>query len=183
VTPAPAPTPAVQSVIDRILEDEGGIKDVGDGKGLTRFGQTPEWLEDNGFVPPSNAADAAVNYATWMARTRLTEICEIDPVAGYLVTDCAVIAGMTAAITQLQVAIGVPADGKLGPVTFARLREVAGYLKLWNRLIAQRFRHTCWLLSSTKIDRRKWAQGWGDRIADQLELLPVGQPISERRKA
>lgn len=95
------PAPAVDAAIARILEDEGGVQDVGDGKGVTRYGQTQLWLDDNGFVPPTSVADAAMNYATWMERTRLADLCARDALVGYLVTDWAVHSPLAVAISGL----------------------------------------------------------------------------------
>ena len=64
------------TIIDKILQREGGVADVGDGKGVTRFGQTPEWLETFGLEPPQTRADAAVNYHSWLDRTGLIGLCD-----------------------------------------------------------------------------------------------------------
>lgn len=163
---------ALDAVIARILEHEGGVKDVGDGKGVTRFGQTPDWLDDHGFVPPSTAADAATNYETWFRQTGLAALIERDPIAGYLVADFAVHGGLVTALKALQRALGVRDDGVLGPVTRARFTEVAGRPQLARRLLAERMRHTGVLLASLKVDRRQWAHGWLNRLADLVETLP-----------
>lgn len=164
---------AVDQVIARILESEGGIDDVGDGKGVTRFGQTPQWLDDHGFVPPSTVADAAANYEVWMTvRTPLAAICEIDPVVGYLVTDFAVHAGLTVAVRAMQRVLGVPADGVYGPQTAARLAETAGMPRLARRVLAAEMRFKGRLLGAKVPDRRPWAAGWLNRLADKLEQLP-----------
>lgn len=163
-------TPAMTSVIDRILEHEGGIADVGDGKGITRFGQTPQWLDDNGFVPPANAADAAANYEAWLLKTGLAAVIEADPLAGYFVADFAVHSGVGAAVKSLQRALGVTADGSIGPVTLAAL---ANHRKgLAQRVLSQRTRFIGTLLASTSPDRRQWARGWCNRLADLIETLP-----------
>jgi lysozyme family protein len=167
VTPA-----SVQYAIDRILEAEGGVADVGDGKGLTRFGQTPQWLDDNGFIPPSNAADAAINYETWMQRTGLVDICIADRIVGYLVTDCAAHSGLYRAIVILQKALGVRADGVMGPRSQAAFRAVAGQPSLARSVYAERLRFVGELLWSEKADRRRWARGWLNRLADQVMDLP-----------
>jgi lysozyme family protein len=167
---------AVQSVIARVLQAEGGIKDVGDGKGVTRFGQTPGWLEDNGFVPPSNAADAAVNYETWMRRFKFDRIADLDPFLGWMVTDFAVHSGEETAIKVLQRALVVRDDGILGPVTFRSLQLAARTDSqtslLAHKFVAHRMRYIGELLGSKKVDRRQYAHGWLNRLADQVEELP-----------
>lgn len=165
-------SPSVQFAIDRILQDEGGIKDVGDGKGVTRFGQTPTWLDDNGFVPPANAADAAVNYAAWMTRFQFDRVSELDRFVGWMLADFAVHSGEREGVKGLQRALGVKDDGVLGPITLQAVRVAAGSHLLARKLLSQRMRYVGKLLGSDKTDRRKWAHGWLNRLADHVEELP-----------
>lgn len=162
----------IHDVITKILEDEGGIADVHDGKGVTRFGQTPQWLDDNGLVPPSSAADAAANYEAWMQRVGLTAICERDGFVGWIVTDMAVHSGLTQAVKTLQRALGVTDDGAMGPQTRQRFEAVAGQPMLARKLVAERVKFVGSLLASTSVDRRKWARGWMNRLARQIEAIP-----------
>lgn len=161
---------AVSHVIDRILLHEGGITDLGDGKGVTRFGQTPGWLEDWGFVPPASAADAAANYAEWMSRVGLDRVCYRDEDLGYALTDWAVHSGHRIAIAALQQLLGVTRDGRIGPVTLAAIDD-APRRTLLQGLIAARIRFTGHLLADAIVDRRRWASGWLNRLADQVARL------------
>ena len=162
----------VDAAIDLILIDEGGIADVGDGKGVTRFGQTPGWLEDNGFTPPSNAADAASNYSVWMQRHRLDELCDIDVTVGHIVTDDAVHSTVGDAIRRLQRSLaGVTVDGVLGPLTLDAVRR-ADPATLACNVLAEKLEHRGQLLGSLRTDRRKFAAGWCNRIAKQIRALP-----------
>ena len=165
-------TPAVSRVIDLILEDEGGIKDVGDGKGLTRFGQTPAWLEHHHLPPPDTREQAQHNYAVWMQRLRLSDLCERDEFAGWIVTDMAVNFGEGVGIKTLQRALLVNDDGIIGPVTLRRFQAVAGTRVFRLKLLAEKGRAYGNLLASQTVDRRQWARGWMNRLADQVESLP-----------
>jgi lysozyme family protein len=165
-------TPAVSRVIAKILEDEGGIKDVGDGKGVTRFGQTPAWLTTHGLPIPETPEDAAHNYDVWMQRYRLSDLVERDEYFGWLVTDFAVHSTERQAIRLLQRAIVVPEDGVIGPVTVRRYQSVAGTRVARVKFFGAKLRYYGDLLASTSVDRRRWARGWMDRVADQLEALP-----------
>jgi lysozyme family protein len=162
----------VQETIALVLSDEGGVEDVHDGKGVTSFGQTPGWLADNGFIPPSNAADAATNYEAWMKKTGLYELAQADHFAGYLLVDFAIHSGVTQAVTCLQRALGLKADGQLGPKTIAAYHSVAGQANLSKVILAERLGFIGGLLSSTKTDRRAWARGWCLRLARQIKQLP-----------
>lgn len=163
-------TPNVATAIDRILISEGGIADVHDGKGITRFGQTPDWLSANGLPVPTTPLEAAENYATWMARTRIDEVCNFNATVGYLVADYAVHSGERVAIEAFQRALGVQADGVIGPVTLRALTLVEPG-KLARKVIAQRMRFIGTLLGSSTKDRRIYARGWLNRLAEQVETI------------
>jgi lysozyme family protein len=158
-------------VIARILRREGGIKDVGDGKGLTRYGQTPDWLEQFGFIPPETELQAAVNYTRWMQLLKLDEVCEIDLELGDGVTDFSVHSGHITAIQALQRLVKVPADGIIGPFTLSALRSYPEQARLAIRFETQRLRYIGRLLGSEKVDRRDVASGWCNRIADRIDSV------------
>lgn len=113
-------TPEIGYVIAKILSDEGGIADVGDGKGLTSHGQTPDWLKRYGLPFPETPAQAATNYERWLEITRIDAVVGWDVTVGHLVADWAIHSGETPAVRALQRAIGVTPDGRLGPVTLDR---------------------------------------------------------------
>jgi lysozyme family protein len=154
-------------VIARILLREGGVADVGDGKGATSYGQTPGWLADWGFQTPENDVQAAVNYRRWMQLLRLDQVCELDLELGDGVADFAVHSGHTESIRALQRAVNVPADGVIGPATLAAIQKAPQGTAV--RFECQRLRFVGKLLGSKKIDRRKYASGWCNRLADRIE--------------
>lgn len=161
----------MDDVIARILLDEGGAADLKDGKGHTFYGgQTKQWLDDNGFVPPSNAADAAANYATWFTRTGIAKIIARDGFIGWLVADACVNFGLSAGVKVLQRALAIKDDGVIGPQTVAAIP--AGNLIFARRLVAAKGRYYGDILASEQIDRRKFARGWMHRLGRQIEALP-----------
>jgi lysozyme family protein len=164
-------TPAVQATITRILAHEGGIADVGDGMGVTRFGQAPAWLEEWGLPIPADAREAALNYGEWMGRTGLADLCDVDDDLGYLVTDWAVHSGLRVAVQALQRLVGVSADGVIGPLTLAAV-EAAHRRRLVRQVVGAQARFFGALLASDTVDRRKWARGWLNRLADKIEAIP-----------
>jgi lysozyme family protein len=162
----------VEAIIDLVLDDEGGIGDAHDGKGITRFGQTPTWLEDNGFLPPNTPEEAAANYRVWMARNRLDQLAEVDLTIGHLVTDDAVHANVGDAVRRLQTAlVGVTVDGRIGPLTLEAVRR-AHVSRLAKAVLAAKMENRGKLLGSMKTDRRKFAENWLHRLAKQVRTLP-----------
>ena len=160
-------------VIERILDDEGGIADVADGHGITRFGQTPIWLADHGLPPPHNRDVAHANYAIWMERTGLLELTQQDGYAGWVITDAAVHFGLSVAIKMLQRALNVSDDGKLGPMTRSRFMAVANHPVFHRKLIGHKAKAYGQVLGSEAVDRRRWSRGWMNRFAKQVEALPL----------
>ena len=165
-------TREIAQVIDAILDAEGGIKDVGDGKGETRFGQTPQWLETHGLPKPANRDQAFANYALWMSRLKLDALVTVNQFAGHVVTDMAVHFGESTAIKTLQRALGVTDDGVIGPHTLSKFQQVGSTRRFQQALLAQKGKAYGDLLASVTVDRRKWARGWMNRYAQQILDLP-----------
>jgi lysozyme family protein len=164
-------TPAVKAVIQRVLLHEGGIADVGDGKGVTRYGQTPDWLATWGLTPPDSPEAAAENYAAWMAKIGLDAVCDTDVTLGCAVTDWAVHSGHVTAIKGLQQALGVTPDGVLGPKTRHALLA-PGNGPAWRRLTlgvhCARLEFLGRLLTDHPEKHAKYAAGWLNRMATNL---------------
>jgi lysozyme family protein len=161
----------IDDVIGKILDHEGGIADVGDGKGITRFGQTPQWLKTHCLPKPYSPEEAGINYAVVFERFRIADVIRKDWFTGYVLADMAVHFGEGAAIRCLQEALGVSADGVIGPKTLAALPSDSTHFRI--KFLAAKGRRLGRLLESEKIDRREFAAGWTDRHMDQLEMLPV----------
>lgn len=160
----------VDDVIGKVLDDEGGIKDVGDGKGVTRFGMTPQFLSDHGLTPPTTRAEAHTNYAIWLGRIGVTAVIQRDGYVGWLLADMCVHHGATQAVKILQRTLGVPDDGKLGPQTINAVPVNSPHFA--KRLVAARVRFYGELLASEAVDRRRWAKGWLNRVSRQIEAIP-----------
>lgn len=168
----------LEAVIAQILEDEGGIGDVGDGKGLTRFGQTSGWLEDHDFIPPRTVEQAYRNYEAWLTqKTKLGLLIEISPYIGYLIADWAVLSGVKPAVKGLQRELGVDDDGIIGPVTLNALRTADPAALSRGVLAAHEVFIGDLLAAETDakgnpIDRRQFAKSWTRRHARQIRRLP-----------
>lgn len=162
-------TTARDELIRRVLEREGGVADVGDGKGVTRWGQTPGWLKQFNLPVPTNPAEAAQNYATWLQVTRLDRLIgdTADDLAD-IVIDWAVHAGHVTAIRMLQAAVGVSTDGVMGPATEAAVKDRKAIAR---RVLAGRMEQVGGLISSQPDKYARYAKGWLRRIGDQVQRL------------
>ena len=164
-------TQARDELIRRILVREGGVADVGDGKGLTRFGQTPGWLTQFNLPIPTNPTEAADNYARWMQATKLDHLIGdmADDLAD-IVLDFAVHAGHISAIRMLQSSLGVATDGVIGPSTDAALIQ-QNRSAIAKRVLAGRLDQLGALISQQPDKYARYARGWLRRIGEQVQRL------------
>lgn len=161
-------TPAMEGVIRRVLKAEGGVADVGDGKGVTRWGQTPQWLESFGLPVPETEDDAFLNYATWMTMTGLDVIADLDGSLGSAVVDWAVHSGHQTAIRGLQRALGVAADGVIGTKTRAALIASGNIRRVIVSVHCQRLEFLGRLITDAPDKHARYAAGWMARMATYL---------------
>lgn len=153
------------------MEREGGVADVGDGKGLTRYGQTPGWLTQFDFRPPTNPTEAAENYARWLQLTKLDRLIGVvvDDLAD-IVIDWAVHAGHVSAIRHLQSVLGVPVDGVIGDNTLGALARMDRRV-VARRVLANRIEQMGGLIADRPERHAKYARGWFRRVGDQVRRL------------
>lgn len=164
-------TKARDEIVQRVLIREGGVADVGDGKGITRWGQTPGWLQQFNLPIPDSPTAAASNYAEWMRLTGLDAVIgdEADPAADFVI-DFAVHSGHVPAVKLLQRVIGVDDDGRVGPKTLAALSTVD---RRWlaHAVLAGRMKFIGRLVTDNPARHAKFCAGWLNRLADQLKEL------------
>lgn len=163
-------TSAEYTLLSRIVEREGGVADVGDGKGVTRYGQTPGWLAEFSLPSPQNANDAILNYSQWLDMTGLSRI--VGPVADDLadiVIDIAVMSDHHKGIKALQAALQQFPDGVFGPVTAAALAR-ADRKQLARDVIAWDMQYQGRLITLDST-RAKFAAGWANRMAEHVRNL------------
>lgn len=160
----------LEALIQRVVEREGPPADVGDGKGLTCWGQTPEWLASFNFSSPSTPEQAAANYLEWVARVGLTPlVAQGDDLADILL-DVAVMSSAPKAVKALQQVLGVAVDGQLGPVTLAALFK-ADRGQLARAVIAWDMTYQARLVVAQPALRLQWLVGWTNRIAEHVRRL------------
>ena len=160
----------IDALIERILDREGGIQDVGDGKGVTRWGQTPGWLAQYNLPVPTTRVEAAVNYRTWIDLIGFRSIVEPGDALADILLDIAVMSSAPKAVKALQACLLVKVDGVLGDVTrYAlvaadRRRRLACAVIAWD--IAYQGR-----LITLDPTRAQWAAGWAARLAGHVRRL------------
>lgn len=162
---------ARNELLAKVLQREGGVADIGDGKGVTRWGQTPGWLAQFNLPIPDSPEAAVSNYAEWLRLTGLDAVIsdEADPAADFII-DFAVHSGHTPAVQLLQRALGVTADGVIGPETRAAL-ATANRRWLALSVIAGEMRYQGGLITGNPAKYARWAKGWANRNAEKLLQL------------
>ncbi len=154
-------------IVEAILQAEGGVADVGDGQGVTRWGLTVDFLTSWGFETPKSREDAAQCYRTWMAITRLDELTGInEPLAG-LVIDSAVNEGLSYAVRTLQAAVGAGQDGVIGGQTLSAITH-ADSKRVSYRILGARLKHYVQLAQGDPNRNLKYLGGWTARLFDQF---------------
>lgn len=163
---------ARDEIIVRILRREGGVADVGDGKGITRFGQTPGWLAQFNLPIPTNETEAAENYAEWMRLTKLDQLLSdrADTLADAVI-DLAVHSGHVVAIRALQGALGVTVDGVIGPQTLKGVRIDEDRRRAAAGVIAWRVIQQGNLIAQHPAKYSRFAHGWARRTAEHIRGL------------
>ena len=158
----------LQQLIARVIQREGGVGDAHDGKGLTRWGQTPGWLAQFNLPVPQNAQDATTNYEKWIDLTGLAPLVTSGDQLADILLDMAVMSGHRQAIKTLQTALQVTVDGTIGPQTLAALSVnrlhlaalvIAGDMEFQGAVITNN--------PARAID----AKGWARRMAAHVRNL------------
>lgn len=155
-------------VIDRVLLHEGGVADVGDGKGITKWGQTPDWLRTFGLTPPETEDAARLNYANWMQQTGLDFVADTDTTLGAALVDWAVHSGHMIPIRALQRSLNVPQDGVIGPQTRHALLALGKWRRLVLLLHTERIIFIGRIITDAPEKHARYAAGWMSRMAANL---------------
>ncbi len=164
----------IAAVVNWIVREEGGVADVGDGAGLTRWGQTEGWLTHWGLPVPTSRAEAESNYRKWLTLTHLDALCDEELLAT-VVADYAVNAGERPAIRALQRAVGAEADGILGPMTVDKLRTV-NRREMALLVLAERMEYNGSVIALHPDRLAKFAKGWAARLGRQVRRIARGIP-------
>lgn len=158
------------ALINRILDNEGGVKDVGDGKGLTRWGQTPDWLEAWDLPIPKSRSEAASNYFDWLLLTGLVHVAKEDDLLSFAIIDWAIHSGHRVAIKSLQRTLKIIADGKYGPQTQRAVDAILNRSRVAAQIIAERLAFLG-RITRDKPSNAKYIYGWLNRMSRQVKEL------------
>lgn len=163
-------------MVSAVIEREGGfVNDPSDRGSATRFGVTKATLSDWRKAPVTD--EDVRNLSLSEARAILKDLYLVKPGIIHLgsdiiraaMLDFAVHSGPTAAIRALQRVLGVSVDGVLGPVTLHAANLKTGqWLAL--KLNCQRLRLLGRIISKDPT-QAKFAEGWCNRIAEQVESV------------
>lgn len=153
------------TAFDLLLGHEGGFSDhAADPGGKTRYGITEAVARQAGYTGDMRQLPVEMAKQIYLKRYWKTiSADDLPPGIRYTVFDAAVNSGPVQAIRWLQRALGVNADGVIGPKTLA-----AAYAQnmdaLRMRMLAQRLRFMAGLPNWPAFSR-----GWAARIADLME--------------
>jgi lysozyme family protein len=163
-------------IIDDLIRREGGFVDrPADRGGPTKFGITAETLgEARGLGRSATAEEVkaltesearAIYRRLYIDKPGFTAI--VDAPLRALLVDCAVHSGPARAVEWLQRALGVVADGRIGPITIGALASSDRDL-IRRRILAERLRFLGRLITKDS-GQAAFAQGWLARVADFVE--------------
>lgn len=153
------------TAFDLLLGHEGGFSDhAADPGGKTNYGITEAVAREAGYTGDMRELPLQLAKDIYLARYwRPIRADDLPPGIRYTVFDAAVNSGTAQATKWLQRALGVEADGVIGPKTLA-----AAYAQdmhaLRMRMLAQRLRFMAGLQNWPSFSR-----GWARRIADLME--------------
>lgn len=160
----------LDALIKRLLDREGDVADVGDSKGVTRYGQTPSWLERFNLQPPRSRAEAAANYRAWIYIIRFHPLLDAGDDLADILLDIAVMSDHPKAVKALQTVVGVTVDGALGPETLAAMASWPRP-KLARHVIAWDIQYQGRVITLNPSGRAKFAAGWANRMAEHVRTL------------
>lgn len=184
-------TPRFRRCLDWVLAWEGGFNDIAaDRGGATNHGISLRFAQSLGrMLDVDLDGHVTVNDIRILTRDQAAAVywqhfwqaarCDDLPKPMDLVVFCSVVnCGAGAATRWMQGAVGVRADGIIGPLTMAAIRRVAADARLSaaaaHEVLAQRIRHHVSLGAS---QQQAFGLGWSRRLASLG--IEVGQQLSE----
>jgi len=166
----------IDTILDEIIRREGGyVNHPSDRGGPTNFGITAHTL--GAWRKLSRPATAAEVHA--LTKDEARAIYRQQYITGpgfdavthpgllHLLVDSGVHSGPKRAVQWLQVALGVTADGIIGPKTRAAL-AATDQAVLYSKVLGQRLRHLGRLITNDP-KQSAFAAGWMNRIAEFVE--------------
>lgn len=167
---------SIEQILDDILRREGGyVNHPADRGGPTKFGITAQTLGEWRRLGRAASAEEVRALTEEEARAIYRQRYLVEP--GFeaithpallaLLVDSAVHSGPKRAVQWLQTALGVTADGVIGPKTRAALAQ-ADPGALYAKVLGQRLRHLGRLITQDP-KQSAFAAGWMNRLAEFVE--------------
>lgn len=149
-----------------LIGNEGGyVNNPDDPGGETNWGVTKKVAVANGYTGDMhNLSKAAAKSIAKKAYWDALSLDAMDINVAYQVFDAAYNSGTTQAALWLQRAVGVVADGKVGPVTIKAVNATLWYTVVF-AFLAQRTKFYTGLGTWPKFGK-----GWTNRIAENLSI-------------
>lgn len=151
---------------DLLITHEGGFSNHPDDPGgATMYGITEVVARAEGYTGPMR--ELTLDFAKQVYRKRYWDACRCDQmpdVLRYPLFDAAVNSGPGQAIKWLQAAVGVKADGAIGPVTQQAV-NMAAPQPTRQKMIGNRLR-----FMTNLSNWPSFSKGWARRIAAILEM-------------
>ena len=151
---------------DLLITHEGGFSNHPDDPGgATMYGITEVVARAEGYTGPMR--ELTLDFAKQVYRKRYWDACRCDQMSDvlrYPLFDAAVNSGPGQAIKWLQAAVGVKADGAIGPVTQQAV-NMAAPQPTRQKMIGNRLRFMTQLSNWPSFSK-----GWARRIAAILEM-------------
>ena len=155
-----------ETAFDLLITHEGGFSNHPDDPGAaTMYGVTEVVARAEGYTGAMR--DLPLDFAKQVYRKRYWDVCRCDQmpdVLRYPLFDAAVNSGPGQAIKWLQSAVGVKADGAIGPVTQQAV-NMAAPQPTRQKMIGNRLRFMTELANWPSFSK-----GWARRIAAILEM-------------
>ena len=155
-----------ERAFDLLITHEGGFSNHPDDPGgATMYGVTEVVARAEGYTGPMR--ELSLDFAKQVYRKRFWDACRCDQmpdVIRYPLFDAAVNSGPSQAIKWLQVAVGVKADGVIGPITQQTVNVLPAQVTR-QKMIGNRLRFM------TNLNNwPSFSKGWARRIAAILEM-------------
>ena len=157
-----------EDAFDHLITFEGGFSNrpfSDDPGGRTMYGVTERVAKEHGYI--GRMEDLTLDFAKNVYRKSYWDACQCDQMPDmlrYPLFDAAVNSGPGQAIKWLQSAVGVKADGVIGPMT-RQAANMSAPMVVRQQMIGKRL--------SFMTNLSNWpanARGWSKRIASILEM-------------